>query len=521
MWKNLEPRGKVFIAVLAIALLGGAAYWFHGYSQKHGTLKKANQDLVNTKFEVNPEADAVVAYNTFIGVAGLVLENNGMEPTEDCEFFKKYGIKIQIKQIDKSADVRDGLTVGALDLAYCTTDALSIAMSSGSTFLSQGIREIMKVNESRGADAIVAVGGITKVIDLKGKKIAFAVGTASHTLLLNVLETAGLTMKDITAYEVGDGVEAAAAFKAGQCDAALVWAPDDGDCVTAVKGSSILISTSTATQIIADGLLVSEKVLKEKHDIIYKICKGWLEGNARINTSATSKKEAIALFSKGFGFPEDLSTIAVDKVRFCTVADNKQFFGFDPTYTGVTGEKMYSRMAVKYTEAGLANAPAPWRNVSDGSIIEELIADASIANAPNQGVPEPVKFAAPVAADYTAPAKGSKAVTISFAVNSADLDEFAKSTIEQSITGTAEGFQNARVRIEGNTDNTGNKAINKPLSKRRAQAVASYLISEHKFDKNKFIVVGNGSDVPVPGCEANADEECRARNRRTEFQVIW
>jgi NitT/TauT family transport system substrate-binding protein len=34
-------------------------------------------------------------------------------------------------------------------------------------------------------------------------------------------------------------------------------------------------------------------------------------------------------------------------------------------------------------------------------------------------------------------------------------------------------------------------------------------------------VVGNGSRKPVKGCEENADEDCRAKNRRTEFQFIW
>ena len=43
---------------------------------------------------------------------------------------------------------------------------------------------------------------------LKGKKVAYAVGTASHTLLLNVLESSNLKMSDIHEYQVADGVEA-------------------------------------------------------------------------------------------------------------------------------------------------------------------------------------------------------------------------------------------------------------------------------------------------------------------------
>ena len=55
----------------------------------------------------------------------------------------------------------------------------------------------------------------------------------------------------------------------------------------------------------------------------------------------------------------------------------------------------------------------------------------------------------------------------------------------------------------------------------RATSVVNYLVNEYNFDQNKFIVVGNGSRKPVQGCEDNADDACKAKNRRTEFQFIW
>jgi flagellar motor protein MotB len=51
--------------------------------------------------------------------------------------------------------------------------------------------------------------------------------------------------------------------------------------------------------------------------------------------------------------------------------------------------------------------------------------------------------------------------------------------------------------VEGNTDNVGNAALNDKLSLSRASSVVNYLINEHKFDGNKFIIVGNGSRKPV------------------------
>jgi len=325
-------------------------------------------------------------------------------------------------------------------------------------------------------------------------------------------------MKDINTYKVSDGVEAASAFKNGQVDAAVVWAPDDEDCVKAISGAKVLISTKTATQIIADGLLITDAKYNEKKDLFVKLAKAWLEGNGILNVDASARKEANALFAKGFNFPEDVAAASADKIRFSTLADNKQFFGYDATYTGVTGEKMYGKMSVKYTEQELAKSPAPWRNVSDGSLIEELLKDNTLANNSMQTAAEAPKFAAPTKADEQVQAQSSKVVSLTFPTAGYILDDDAQTLIDREVSSLAQAFAGARIRVEGNTDNVGNPAANKALSFKRAQAVVNYLIREYKFDKNKFIIVGNGPDKPVAD---NSTEEGKQANRRTDFQFIW
>jgi len=77
-----------------------------------------------------------------------------------------------------------------------------------------------------------------------------------------------------------------------------------------------------------------------------------------------------------------------------------------------------------------------------------------------------------------------------------------------------------KVRVEGNTDNVGARAMNMDLSHKRAQSVANYLRIQYGLNANKFVIVGNGPDRPVAGCESNQSASCKARNRRTEFQLI-
>ena len=513
-WNNSTVLTKIIIGAIFVA---GVYFGVNALKSK-GVLNTGPAGSSSVKIERNDDADLVIAYNTFPGMEGILYMNGGMEPSENSKIFQKYGIKLQIKQMDVVADTREALKSGLLDAVYCTTDVLPIEMSSGSTLLDIKAKQRLKINESRGADAIVATKNITRVSDLKGKKVAYAVGTASNTLLINVLETSGLTMKDINTYKVSDGVEAASAFKNGQVDAAVVWAPDDEDCVKAISGAKVLISTKTATQIIADGLLITDAKYNEKKDLFVKLAKAWLEGNGILNVDASARKEANALFAKGFNFPEDVAAASADKIRFSTLADNKQFFGYDATYTGVTGEKMYGKMSVKYTEQELAKSPAPWRNVSDGSLIEELLKDNTLANNSMQTAAEAPKFAAPTKADEQVQAQSSKVVSLTFPTAGYILDDDAQTLIDREVSSLAQAFAGARIRVEGNTDNVGNPAANKALSFKRAQAVVNYLIREYKFDKNKFIIVGNGPDKPVAD---NSTEEGKQANRRTDFQFIW
>ncbi|MEJ7587085.1 MAG: phosphate ABC transporter substrate-binding/OmpA family protein [Ferruginibacter sp.] len=499
-------------AAIFIVLLVGGYFAYKTWISKDGKLAVDS---------TSGKPDLVVAYNTFTGVEGILLMNGGMEPSENSTLYKNYGIKLLIKQMDAVKDTRSGLHSGDLDLVYCTTDALSVEMGSGSELLADNVVQIMQVNQSHGADAIVVRKGIEAVENLRRKKVAYAVGTASHTLLIHVLEYSGLKKSDIDGSQVGDGVEAANAFKNNQCDAAVVWAPDDEDCVAAQPGAKVLVSSAVASQIIADGLLVKQSVLKQKHDLIVKLVKAWLEGNARVNKDPNAKKEATALFAKGVKFPEDVAAKSADKVYFSTLGDNVNFFGLNSTYTGMTGDRMYGRMAIKYTEVGLAKSPAPWRNVSDPSIIQELMNDKSFLGENNQAAAKVESFKPASEEVKTQASQSSRVISLEFPTNSAQLTQDDRVLIDREIKELAQGFAGSYIRVEGNTDNVGNAPLNDKLSMNRATAVVNYLINEHKFDKNKFIIVGNGSKKPVSGCEDNQDEPCKAKNRRTEFQFIW
>jgi NitT/TauT family transport system substrate-binding protein len=111
----------------------------------------------------------------------------------------------------------------------------------------------------------------------------------------------------------------------------------------------------------------------------------------------------------------------------------------------------------------------------------------------------------------------TKRVSISFASGVASLDENAKYIIDKEMVEIAKAFSNSRIRVEGNTDNVGAEATNLILSRRRAQSVVDYLVSAHGMNRNRFTVIGNGSNKPVSD---NTTDAGKAKNRRTDFELI-
>lgn len=86
------------------------------------------------------------------------------------------------------------------------------------------------------------------------------------------------------------------------------------------------------------------------------------------------------------------------------------------------------------------------------------------------------------------------------------LDKFAQ---------TLKDNPNALVTIIGHTDNTGNDAINDPLSLARAEHARNYLI-DRGITYGRFKVAGRGSHEPLVD---NSTAANRAKNRRVEIYV--
>jgi outer membrane protein OmpA-like peptidoglycan-associated protein len=104
---------------------------------------------------------------------------------------------------------------------------------------------------------------------------------------------------------------------------------------------------------------------------------------------------------------------------------------------------------------------------------------------------------------------------ILFETNSSTLSaqsQDALNKFSQSLQNNPE----TNIVISGHTDNTGSDAINDPLSEKRAESVANFLISKG-VSRNRMTTVGSGSKQPVAD---NSTVSGRAQNRRVEIAIV-
>jgi NitT/TauT family transport system substrate-binding protein len=453
-----------------------------------------------------------VAINTWPGYAPGLVENGGTRaPSTTAPFYRDHGIQVELVLIDDFAQSRDAFRAGRIDVLWATVDSFALEAKG-----MEGMRPraFLQFDYSAGGDAIAATGNIRQVSDLRGKRVAYAEGTPSQFLLLYALTNAGLSMSDITPVTTASAAEAATLFRSGSVEAAVSWDPDVVTAANSRPGGHILVSTREADHIIADVFYTSEAFLAEHGETLARFSAGWFDG---VRAIARDREAGARALSTGLNniTPEDARAM-LPNAHLSTYWENRKFFGLDG------GDQ------VTFTTI-FTNANRIWRGIN---LVREISPpDNHFAVAPLEALREMQgRIDPPPAHDsprtYTLPTGDAggvasailtRRVTLQFPTGVASLDdnEGTKALLER-VEDLAASFGGARMRITGNTDNVGNPQSNRALSRRRAEAIRDYLVSRN-FDSSKFEVVGAGFDYPV--CSEDT-EQCRARNRRTDFEVI-
>lgn len=231
-------------------------------------------------------------------------------------FFEENGIDVELSIVEGLGERKQALASGNID---GMATALDVQVSLAASDIPLNVVWIL--DDSYGGDGILVKEDIAGVEDLKGKTMAFEVGSTSHMLALTALKNGGLTEKDVEVVPMSAG-DAGAAFAAGKVDAAVTWEPwlsngSEGD-------GKVLLTTKDLPGIIVDTVSFREDVIKERPDDIEAFVKAmgqamdfWME----------NEDEANEIMAKGLKIDTEEFVATAEGLKFFTSDENKEAFG--------------------------------------------------------------------------------------------------------------------------------------------------------------------------------------------------
>lgn len=469
----------------------------------------------------NPGRRYKVALSQWPGHMGGVVGNGGLT-TQPGSVAAELGLDLEIVFIEEPTPKNTALQTGAVDAVWQVVDEMPLNLPG---YKAAGIepRAFVQIDWSRGGDACVASKEIKRPEDVVGRKSAMMQFCPDHTVFEFMLNNSRLTPAQIaqvrkdTLFSLDDFTFGRVAFCQNQVDVACLWEPDVSLALACRPGAHRLFSTADATNLIADVLLADKRLLDSAPDVAMKIARVFMEGADRIAADPAAAAHLVATVAPRFRdeLKEPDTLKSFNWVRFTNLGDNAEFFGVGAAGGQVPFDRVYAQADTiwsQYPEAKLEERFSPAKYRDDRVIRRLWDAQKAIGKTPE---PEQVRYDPKVAA--TADAVLAKPVSIHFAVNKAELDPEAMFLLKTQVLPQLANARGMSVRVEGNTDSTGDRGWNMKLSEKRAAVVAAYLVEVGAFPRERLASRGNGPDSPVA---SNAYEDGRAKNRRTDILFV-
>ncbi|MEM1191176.1 MAG: ABC transporter substrate-binding protein [Pseudomonadota bacterium] len=241
------------------------------------------------------------------------------------DWFAEAGIEVEFEWFDYAASM-EAFAAGQLDAVTMTNGDTLVTGSTGAQSVI-----ILVGDYSNGNDMIVAAPGITSVAELKGKRIGVEVGFVGHLLLLDALESVGLTEADVELVNVPTN-ETPQILASRDVDAIVAWQPNSGQTLERVPGSTAIYTSRDQPGLIYDVLAVAPQSLYANRDSWEKVIDVWYRVVEYIE-DPTTRNDALSIMAARVGLsPEEYAPL-LDGTKLLTLDEARSLFnetdGFD------------------------------------------------------------------------------------------------------------------------------------------------------------------------------------------------
>jgi sulfonate transport system substrate-binding protein len=210
------------------------------------------------------------------------------------EAFAAKGVAVKFFDIDSGAKQAEAMAAGSVDIAGVINNT-SILIAAGA---GNDLKIVSGFSCPTGLFAIVVKDpSITKIADLRGRKVAGPKGTVLHQLLASALKSSRLSMGDVDFLQM-DMASARTALLSGQVDAALLAA------------ASVLSAKAAGARVLATGegfvqpqLFVAARSaflrdypeLVDLYVSVHRKALAWIKANPEDALSLGAKEQGISL----------------------------------------------------------------------------------------------------------------------------------------------------------------------------------------------------------------------------------
>ena len=472
--------------------------------------------------------------NIWPGWAPIIVANNGLAANEGSLFFKKYGFYLQLSIVDDPVKARDLFASGQSHVLWGTLDMMALFAPE----LVKDSRTVpvicQQIDWSSGGDGVVARGEIRSINDFKmksgkRKKVVLAQNSPSHYFIMSLLIDAGIDPAEVDFKWAADAPAAAKIFVQDKSfDAFVGWSPDIYTVSEGVQGTRLVVTTGAANHLIADVWAIRNDFYRDQPQIVSGLVRGIFEG---VDIVRKDPSAAARVLAAAYKLPvEDCQNmigkdggVSEGDAHLANYRENANFF-LDP-FNPANFETVWNRASTIYKSLGAIDAPVQPGKVKAATLLSKLSEDYKEVRDLSQPTFKPgalFKNAEAEAGQIL-----TKAVIISFEANKSVLNPQYDATIPttlEEISRMSGAFGNAYIVVEGNTDASRKGVVPadlvRQLSYDRADSVRKSIIEKYKFDPNKFKVIGNGWDNPLPNCTDPSNPDHNKKNRRVEVKVF-
>lgn len=264
---------------------------------------------------------------TFVGYRPAII-------AQEKGFFKAQGVDVDLTYVDFAQLQQADFSAGKYDGIGLTLGDFIILSANN-----PNMQSVLVVDETNGADVVVAQPEIKTLEDLRGKKIGVNLGGFSEVFVMEMLRLSNLTTDDVNLVKF-DALEIPQRLKNNDIQAGHTWEPFVSESLK--QGAVSLFTSKQTPGLILDLVAFRNETIRDRPEDVKAFVRGWLQA---INFWEQNLEAGNEIITKTLKIPID--TISLDGVNLTNLQENQQFFRANSTNSIYDIAKIYADFFIR------------------------------------------------------------------------------------------------------------------------------------------------------------------------------